>query len=300
MGKADDPYGRRYGCAFFGLAGRANPAGSGDDGFLPGCAPARSHPGAAGCDLPSPASKPAASSRASLSSNASPQPSTPTSSSRSHHTQPDRQQANSRIRRTAVTYAVVPISRLSRSRMPDDGRVLAPEVAVFGDQVAEALARILGTDLVGVYFVGSVALGGYVPGESDIDIAAVSSAALTDPQRQSVASAVVEASAACPARGLEFTLYRREVAGSRPAGADFEVNANGGPRMPTAVHMDPASEPGFWYVLDRAIAHRSGLAISGPPAEGSSLMSLAAPFWKPWMSPWPGIALTRRRPSIRS
>src|ERR1017187_7162638 len=130
------------------------------------------------------------------------------------------------------------MSGLSRSRMPDDGRVLTPEAAVFGDQVAEALARTLGTDLAGVYFVGSVALGGYIPGESDIDIAAVSSAALTDPQRQSVASAVVEASAAWPARGLEFTLYRREVAGSRPAGADFEVNANGGPHMPTAVHMD--------------------------------------------------------------
>ena len=81
-------------------------------------------------------------------------------------------------------------------------------------------------------------------------------------------SAVVEASAACPARGLEFTLYRHEVTGSRPAGADFEVNANGGPRMATAVHMDPASEPGFWYVLDRAIAHRSGLAICGPLARG--------------------------------
>ncbi|HET7386013.1 MAG TPA: aminoglycoside adenylyltransferase domain-containing protein [Nocardioidaceae bacterium] len=148
--------------------------------------------------------------------------------------------------------------------MPDDGRVPFPEVAVFGDQVAEALIRALGEDVVGVYFVGSVALGGYVPGESDIDIAAVSSAALTDPQRQSVASAVVEASAVCPARGLEFTLYRQEIARSRPAGAAFEVNANGGPRMPTAVHMDATAEAGFWYVLDRAIAHRSGLVISGP------------------------------------
>lgn len=146
--------------------------------------------------------------------------------------------------------------------------MLTPEVAVFGDQVAGTLAGVLGSDLVGVYFVGSVALGGYVRGESDIDIAAVSSAALTGSQRQSVASAVVAASAACPARGLEFTLYRREVAGSRSAGAGFEVNANGGPRMRTTVHLDPASEPGFWYVLDRAVAHRSGLAISGPPARG--------------------------------
>ena len=152
--------------------------------------------------------------------------------------------------------------------MPDDGWVVAPEVALFGQQVAEAVGSALETDLVGVYFVGSVALGGYVPGESDIDIAAVSRGALTPTQRQSVASTVVDASARCPARGVEFTLYSDEVAGSLPAGADFEVNANGGPRMPTAVHLDATSESGFWYVLDRAIAHRSGLAISGPPARG--------------------------------
>ncbi len=143
-------------------------------------------------------------------------------------------------------------------------RMATSEVAVFGDQVAQVLARTLGPDLVGVYFVGSVALGGIVPGESDIDIAAVAAYALTDPQKQKVASAVVDASAACPARGLEFTLYRREVVGSPPAGADFEVNANGGPRMRTAVHLDASVESGFWYVLDRAIAHRSGLAITGP------------------------------------
>ena len=68
-----------------------------------------------------------------------------------------------------------------------------------------------------------------------------------------------------PGRGLEFTLYREEVAGSPLGGADFEVNANGGPRMPTAIHLDPDAESGFWYVLDRAIAHRAGLVISGPP-----------------------------------
>lgn len=144
--------------------------------------------------------------------------------------------------------------------------MIAPEVAEFGDQVTRVLARALGGELVGVYFLGSVALGGYVPGESDIDMAAVSDSALTDPQRQSIASAVVGATAQCPARGLEFTLYRREIAGSPPTGADFEVNANGGPRMPSAVHLDPTAEPDFPYVLDRAIAHRSGVAITGTPA----------------------------------
>jgi aminoglycoside adenylyltransferase-like protein len=143
--------------------------------------------------------------------------------------------------------------------------VPTPEIAVFGDKVASVLARILGDDLVGAYFVGSVALGGYVPGESDVDIAGVSRSALSDEQKRSVAAAIVEVSGVCPARGVEFTLYRREIAGSLPRGADFEVNANGGSRMPTAVHLDAAAEQGFWYALDRAIAHRSGVVITGPP-----------------------------------
>jgi hypothetical protein len=153
----------------------------------------------------------------------------------------------------------------SCSLMPDDGRVPTREVARFGDQVTEVLAGILGSDLVGVYFVGSVALGGYVPGQSDVDIAAVAQCPLTEAQKHRVASAIVEVSGLCPTRGVEFTLYRREIASSLPKGADFEVNANGGPRMPTAVHMDATTEPGFWYVLDRAIAHRSGVVITGPP-----------------------------------
>jgi hypothetical protein len=149
--------------------------------------------------------------------------------------------------------------------MPHDVEVPRPEIAEFGDHVSSVLVGILRDDLIGVYFVGSVALGGYVPAESDVDIAAVSGSALSDSQKRSVASAIVELSEVCPARGVEFTLYRRDVAGSLPEGADFEVNANGGLRMPTAVHLDAAAEQGFWYALDRAIAHRCGVVISGPP-----------------------------------
>jgi hypothetical protein len=149
--------------------------------------------------------------------------------------------------------------------MPHDVLVPTPEIAEFGDRVSRVLASTLMGDLVGVYFVGSVALGGYIAAESDVDIVAVSEFALSEELKRSVASAIVEICELCPARGLEFTLYRRDVAASPPDGPDFEVNANGGPRMPTVVHLDAASEEGFWYVLDRAIAHRYGVVISGPP-----------------------------------
>jgi hypothetical protein len=150
--------------------------------------------------------------------------------------------------------------------LTEDDRVVPPDAAAFGDHVAATLAEVVGADLVGVYFVGSLVLGGYVPGESDIDIVAVTGSGLSPQQKRAVASAIVAASAACPARGLEFTLYRRGVVSSAAEGADFEVNTGAGPRMPEAVHVDAAVEPGFWYVLDRAVAHRSGRAVSGPPA----------------------------------
>jgi streptomycin 3"-adenylyltransferase len=36
--------------------------------------------------------------------------------------------------------------------------------------------------------------------------------------------------------------------------------------MARSIHLDQHTEPGFWYILDRAIAHRSGITIVGPPA----------------------------------
>ena len=105
-----------------------------------------------------------------------------------------------------------------------------------------------------------------MPGESDVDVIGVTRSEVADNARQPIADAVVDITPSCPARGLEFTLYRSEVVAGAPVGADFELNANDGPRMERTVHLDAAAEPGFWYVLDRAIAHRYGIAIVGPPA----------------------------------
>jgi hypothetical protein len=143
--------------------------------------------------------------------------------------------------------------------------VVPADVDSFGRELARRLAEALEGGLVGAYFVGSIALGGYVADESDVDVIGVSEHQVSAGAKLLIADAVLECTTACPARGLEFTLYRKEVAGAPPRGADFEVNANGGPRMAQSVHLDPDVEPGFWYVLDRAIAHRAGIAIVGPP-----------------------------------
>jgi len=139
------------------------------------------------------------------------------------------------------------------------------EVPAFGREVVPSLQAILGDGLRGACFVGSVALGGYVPDQSDIDIVAVSEHAIPDEMKPSLAEAVYDTTKHCPARGLEFTLYRRAVAESAPVGADFEINVNGGPRMARDIHLDSRTEPAFWYVIDRAIGHRCGVAFYGPP-----------------------------------
>jgi hypothetical protein len=142
----------------------------------------------------------------------------------------------------------------------------AEDVFMFGDQVAAALTSVLGDDLVGAYFVGSVALGGYVAGQSDVDIVAVCREDVDEPTAREVVREVLETSRSCPARGLEFTLYRVAAVSAPRADTAFELNVNGGPGMAQSVHLSPQDEPRFWYVLDRAIAHRHGLPISGPPA----------------------------------
>jgi len=139
------------------------------------------------------------------------------------------------------------------------------EVLAYGREVAASLEAVLGDGLRGAYFVGSAALGGYVPGKSDIDIVAVSRHAIADEMKPSLADAVFQTTRSCPARGLEFTLYQSAVASSSPLGADFEINVNGGPGMDRDIHLDSRTEPAFWYVIDRAVAHRHGVAICGPP-----------------------------------
>jgi hypothetical protein len=95
---------------------------------------------------------------------------------------------------------------------------------------------------------------------------AVSPGPISEDLKRSVADSLLAAAERCPARGLELVLYRADVAEKPPRGSDFEVNVNGGPRMERSVNTHPNEQPRFWFVLDRAIAHRHGVTVVGPPA----------------------------------
>ncbi len=140
------------------------------------------------------------------------------------------------------------------------------EAVSYGHTVAGRLQETLGNDLRGAYLSGSVALGGYVPGHSDIDLFAVCQYSLEVEEKQTVADVIAEEAANCPTRGMEFVLYSQEVVAKPSRRPRFEINLNAGPQMPYHLSFDPASEPSHWFVLDISIVREYGLPLVGPPA----------------------------------
>lgn len=129
---------------------------------------------------------------------------------------------------------------------------------------------VLGDRLVGVYAAGSLALGGYVAGRSDIDVAVVTEGELAAATKRALAARLRHESLACPARGLELVVYRRQAAASSALEPGFELEVNSGRQMEARVTMSredrPGTDGGFWYGLDRSILATHGRALWGPPA----------------------------------
>lgn len=134
-------------------------------------------------------------------------------------------------------------------------------------ELVSGLGRALPA-LVGVYAGGSIVLGDYVPGRSDLDRFVVVEEPLARDTKDAVVAAVRHEALPCPARGLELVVYTRGAAARPSGGGDFELNLNTGARMAFHASFDPADEPSHWFVLDRAIVRAHGRALVGPaPAD---------------------------------
>ncbi|HEY7603772.1 MAG TPA: hypothetical protein VH760_05865 [Gaiellaceae bacterium] len=124
------------------------------------------------------------------------------------------------------------------------------ELESYLDGLIGALAAV--AELEAVYLIGSAALGAYQHGESDVDVIAVTSRSLGLDERRALADAA--ASVPCPAQKLELVTYA--------AGSDtWEINLATGELS----SFDTAEVPGFWFVIDRAIAEQHAVALLGPP-----------------------------------
>ncbi|MBB5114227.1 nucleotidyltransferase domain-containing protein [Micromonospora echinospora] len=138
------------------------------------------------------------------------------------------------------------------------------------DELVHRSRDVLGDDLVGAYAAGSVGLGAYQPGRSDVDVALLVAGPLPEAAKRALVDRLRHESLPCPARGLELVVYRRDVAASGTPEPGFEVELNTGATMPFRATCDPADRPAadgrFWYALDRSILRQSGRTLLGPPA----------------------------------
>ncbi len=130
-----------------------------------------------------------------------------------------------------------------------------PDLEPYLDELVRALAPA--AELEAVFLVGSAALGAYEPGRSDVDVVAVTTRSLSLDERRVLVAAAE--SVPVPARKLELVVY--------PRGSDrWEINLNTSDGDAAEhVSFDPAEEPAFWFVLDRAIAEQHSLPLVGPP-----------------------------------
>jgi hypothetical protein len=111
--------------------------------------------------------------------------------------------------------------------------------------------------------IGSAALGDYVEGVSDLDVAVVAPAAVDDPE--ALAAPLRHSELPCPARRLELVVYREEQAAAPSAELQFELDLNtgaGGDRLIT----EPGDGGAHWYLIDVAIGREHGVPVAGPPA----------------------------------
>ena len=114
-----------------------------------------------------------------------------------------------------------------------------------------------------VVLIGSAALGDYVPGVSDLDVAVIAPEPVGDPE--ALVAPVRHAALPCPARKLELVVYRAAQAAAPTRGLEFELDLNTGPGGDRLL-TDLGDEPSHWYLIDLAIAREHGIALSGPPA----------------------------------
>src|SRR5690606_39804340 len=83
--------------------------------------------------------------------------------------------------------------------------------------------------------------------------------------RPGLAAARAHPARECPAAGLELVVYPAGFTARPSGGAGYLMDLNTGPSLPERVSYDPRKASAFWYVLDRSIAHQSGLRLTGRP-----------------------------------
>ena len=130
---------------------------------------------------------------------------------------------------------------------------------------------VLGENLVGVYLHGSLAMGGFNPAKSDLDLLVVVEDAVMDETKIKFLRQVVKLNEEAPAKGIEMSIVRRKYISPFVYPTPYELHFS-------VAHLRRFYEDPKAYVeqlrgTDKdlaahfAIVHRFGVALYGPKAK---------------------------------
>ncbi|WP_258308671.1 nucleotidyltransferase domain-containing protein [Streptomyces sp. NWU339] len=146
-----------------------------------------------------------------------------------------------------------------------------PVPAELRPYLAEQVHRIrtvCGPHLVSVLAIGSVALGDYLHGRSDVDIMVVVDPSLPGRALHELAGALSRSALPCPAAGLELVVHASDTAaGTGEDGAGYLLDLNTGAELPEKVSFDPGESADFWLrhrPLHRLPGRTSAVRQGGP------------------------------------
>ena len=121
--------------------------------------------------------------------------------------------------------------------------ILGEQLDAYFAGVVDAIDGVV--PVAGAYVLGSALLGSFDPATSDLDVVVVVERPLEADERTRIWRALDELPV--PVRKLELVVY---AAGARPPA--FDLN-----------YPDGDGEPGFWFVLDAAIAQERAQPLRG-------------------------------------
>lgn len=141
---------------------------------------------------------------------------------------------------------------------------MTESVVAYVERLDDAVRDAVGSCLVGTYLHGSAALGGFVPGRSDVDALLIVSDATLPITAGELATVICSVGTDCPGRGLELSAVTATAAGSPAAPWPFIIHvATDGHHTPTIIEDRGQGDPDLLmhYAVVRAASH----PISGPP-----------------------------------
>jgi hypothetical protein len=144
-----------------------------------------------------------------------------------------------------------------------DRHRLGQDALGYADALAQASSRALGDAVAGVVLHGSLALGDYLPGDSDIDLLVVVNDPLTHSQPAVLAEAVGQEGPSPPVR-VDLRVVTREVAAAPTPLPPMEAHLTIKGSEPI-VHLDGRHPGERDLVVEFSVCRAHGRSILGAP-----------------------------------